>query len=161
MDVVRSFKRVWWYETCSRLEAKCIRDAETRAPLVHVYPCMEPDAPRDEWPQYEVPYWLLICIPENVRRTDKVEGAWALWRRATDFSVLENMAKRVLRERPELAGKYWGYVLALQRRNVRTAVEATARKVEFAPVFGAERGKGKRANRLYARIARLPIQINV
>ena len=44
IDVVRSFKRVWWYETCSRLEAKCIKAADTTAPLVHVYPCMEPDA---------------------------------------------------------------------------------------------------------------------
>jgi TIR domain len=159
--LVRSFKRVWWYETCDRLQAKCIRDIRTRMPLVHTYPCMETDAPREHWPRYELPYWLLVCVPERVRRTDTAEDAWALWKRATEFSVLENMGKRTVRDSPEIAEKYWKYIVALQQRNVRRARTATRRKVEYAPVFGSERRKGGRARELYTRIDKLPFKINV
>ena len=56
INIVRSFKRVWWYETSERLRARCIRDVRTQAPLTHMYPCMETDAPRAEWPSRERPY---------------------------------------------------------------------------------------------------------
>src|SRR5215470_76806 len=52
-QLVRSFKRVWWYETSDKLRAKCIRDIRTRTPLVHMHPCMETDAPPQDWRGYE------------------------------------------------------------------------------------------------------------
>jgi len=159
-QLVRSFKRVWWYEVSDRLRAKCIRDIRTRMPLVHVYPCMETDAPPEDWAGYERPYWLLICIPESIRRTDSVESAWTLWKRATEFSLLENMAKRTIRDNPEIAEKYWKYVTALQQRNVQRALATTGRQVQLAPVFGSERRKGGWARELYTRIERLTIKIN-
>lgn len=161
IDLVRRFKRVWWYETSDRLQAKCVRDARTKVPLVHTYPCMETDAPRDEWSKHEVDYWLLISVPEKFRRTDAAENAWTLWKRATDFSIIENMGKRTIRDKPEIAEAYWKYILGLQMRNVRRAKEASGAKVEFAPVFGSARRKGGRARAIYSRIERLSFKINV
>jgi hypothetical protein len=161
IDLVRRFKRVWWYETSDRLQAKCVRDARTKVPLVHTYPCMETDAPRDEWPRHEVDYWLLISVPEKFRRTDSAENAWSLWKRATDFSIVENMGKRTIRDKPEIAEAYWKYIVGLQKRNIRRVEKASGTKVEFAPVFGSARRKGGRARAIYSRIEQLPFKINV